>query len=200
MPKIKEEIDQVKKERSDVIIRIKDSRRRLSYKEAESVAIATLLKMEKDKAQGKEDEKRRKIGYLKKMKNTLEFKIATEASSLAAEKELVRKIEQINKELNEAYKVVRLERKADLIKSDIEQYRKILTESEAKITEMDKKLDELYDKLRKLLGIERGKHMKPQQLKERRKPQPMPVQEINLEDIAVIKKKEKKAVDDEEGV
>ena len=196
MGKLKEQIDAVKKQRSDIIVTVKAARRKLNYKEAEAVAIASLLKMEKEK--DADGAKRKKIGYLKKIKNTLEFKIATEASSLAAEKELVRKIEQVNKELSEAYKGIRLERKSDLVKKDIEDYKKVLLESEAKITEMDKQLDNLYDNLRKLLGIERGKRAKPQQQREKRKPQPMPMQEINLEDIAVIKKKEKKAVEDDD--
>jgi uncharacterized coiled-coil DUF342 family protein len=98
--KLKEEIDAVKRQRSDVIIKVKENRRRLNYKEAEAVAIARLLAIEKGK--DKDDAKRKKIGYLKRMKNKLEFKISTEASSLSSEKELVRQIEEINKELNDA--------------------------------------------------------------------------------------------------
>ncbi|MCW6160416.1 MAG: hypothetical protein LVQ95_05015 [Candidatus Micrarchaeales archaeon] len=193
--KLKEEIDNAKKARSDIIGRIKEARRKLGYKEAEGIAIQKLLEIEKGKDQN--NEKRRKIGYLKRLKNKLEFKISTEAKSLAEEKDLVRKIEEINKELNEAYKSIRLERKSDFIKKDIEDYKKSITELEAKIAENDKQLDELYDKIRKLLGIERAKFEKQQQ-RPKRKPQQSPMQEINLEDIAVIKKKEKKAVEEDE--
>ena len=192
--KLKEAIDAAKKARSEIIGRIKEHRRKLGYKEAESIAIAKLLEIEKGKDQN--NEKRRKIGYLKRLKNKLEFRISTEAKSLAEEKELVRKIEEINKELNEAYKSIRLERKGDFIKKDIEDYKKSITELEAKITENDKQLDELYDKIRKLLGIERAKFEKQQRPK--RKPQQAQMQEINLEDIVVIKKKEKKAVEEDE--
>ncbi len=199
--KIKAEIDSIRKERITIIIRIKESRRRLGYKEAEAAAITRLLDIERAKPESAE--KRKKIGYLKRMKNKLEFRISTEASSLNEEKDLVRKIEEVNKELNEAYKTIRLERKNDLVKSDIEQFKKVLTEGEAKIQEQDKKLDELYDKLRKLLGIERNKHEKPQQHHGERKKQhhehvPQAMDEINLEDIAVIKKKPKKAAEEDE--
>jgi uncharacterized coiled-coil DUF342 family protein len=187
--KLKVEIDGVKKLRNEAIAKVKESRRRLSYKEAEAVAITRLLAIEKGKDAN--NAKRRKIGYLKRLKNQLEFKIATEASSLAAEKDFVRKIEEVNKELNDAYKAIRLERKSEFLKKDAEDYKKLLAELELKIAEHDKKLDELYDKLRKLLGIERGRHGKPASVK--KKPQARPMsQEINLEDIAVIKKKAKK--------
>ncbi len=194
MGKLKEEIDAVKKQRGDTIAKVKENRRRLNYKEAESVAIGRLLEIEKGK--DKDNAKRKKIGYLKRLKNQLEFKISTEAQSLTAEKDLVRKIEEINKELNVAYKAIRLERKTELVKSDIEECRKNINEFELKIAEHDKKLDELYDKLRKLLGIERAKRVKPAS-KKRVQSQQMP-QEINLEDIAVITKKSKKATQDED--
>ena len=193
VPKLKEEIDAVKKERSELIAKIKDTRRRLVYKESEAIAIAKLLNIEKGNEEN--NEKKRKIGYLKKMKNRLEFKISTEATSLAAEKDLVRRIEEINKELNDAYKLVRLERKSEFVKKDVEDCKAQLQQLEAKIAEMDGKLDELYDRLRKILGIkkQREEHGRPMQ---QRRPQapPLPMQEINLEDIAVIKKKPKKEV------
>lgn len=185
--RLKGEIDGVRKERGKYIIRIKECRRRLSYKEAESVAITNLLKMEGDDA--KKAEKRRRFGYLKRLKNRLEFKISTEASSLADEKELIRKIDEINKELKGSLASVRLERKLTFVKKDIEVYNAELTGIDTKIVEMDKKLDALYAELRKVLGITswQGKTRV-----HKKKVQNMPIPEINLEDIAVIKKKESK--------
>lgn len=198
--KTKEAIDAVRKERSEVIGKVKEARRRLTYKEAEDAALKRLLDIEKAKPEAAE--KRRKIGYLKRMKNKLEFRISTEASSLAEEKGLVRQIEDVNKQLSEAYKTIRLERKAELVKKDIEEFKKTLADGEVKITEHDKRLDELYDTLRKLLGMDKGRGPKQQQQHQqehRRRPQPQPqLQEINLEDIVVIKKKEKKPVDADE--
>lgn len=193
--KLKEEIDAAKKLRSGIIDRIKMQRRKLGYKEAEGAVISRLLELEKNKDQN--NEKRRKIGYLKRLKNRLEFRISTEAKSLTEEKELVRKIEEVNKELNEAYKAIRLERKTDFIKSDIEAYKKTISELEMKIAESDKQLDELYNKIRKLLGIEKSKFEKQQQKPRRKAPAPQ-MQEINLEDIVVIKKREKKPAAEED--
>ncbi len=187
--RLKTEIDSVKRQRSDAIAKVKENRRRLGYKEAEAVAVAKLLEIEK--AKDKDNSKRKRIGYLKRLKNKLEFKISTEATSLAAEKELVRQIAEINKELGEAYKAIRLERKSEFVKKDIETYRATMFELETKITEYDKKLDEFYGRLRKLLGMD-GRMSRREQPQKRKAPALAVSQEINLEDIAVIKKKDKK--------
>jgi len=141
------------------------------------------------KEEDKDGSKRKRIGYLKRMKQRLEFKISTEASSLAQEKEIIRKINDINQELNEALASVRLERKAGFIVKDIDDYRKSISEINMKIVELDTKLDGLYVSLRKMLGIGSWQN-KPQP--RQRKPQHMQIPEINLEDIAVIKKKTEK--------
>lgn len=184
---LKKGIDDLRKERSKLIIRVKDSRRRLSYKEAEEAAIGTLLKMKKD--EDKDGSKRKRVGYLKRMKQRLEFRISTEASSLSQEKEIIRKINEINQELDEALASVRLERKLGFIKTDIEEYAKNITEVNKRIEELDDKLNGLYTNLRKTLGIGSWQNKQKQQQK---KIQERQLAEINLEDIAVIKKKESK--------
>jgi uncharacterized coiled-coil DUF342 family protein len=123
------------------------------------------------------------------MKAKMEFKISTEASSLSQERDIVRKINEINQELGEALASVRLERKTGFVKGDIEEYKKSITEINGKIQELDNKLDSLYANLRKVLGIGMWQN-KQQQMKPKRTQQP--VQGINLEDIVVIKKKDSK--------
>jgi uncharacterized coiled-coil protein SlyX len=123
------------------------------------------------------------------MKAKMEFKISTEASSLSQERDIVRKINEINQELGEALASVRLERKTGFVKGDIEEYKKSITEINGKIQELDNKLDSLYANLRKVLGIGMWQN-KQQQAKPKRTQQP--VQGINLEDIVVIKKKDSK--------
>ena len=183
--RLKDEIDNLKKERAKLITRIKDSRRRLSYKEAEFAAINHLLQMKK--ADQNYDSKRKRIGYLKKAKARLEFKISTEASSLVQEKEIVRKINETNKELDNALASVRLERKVGFVTKDIEDYKKQINDTNAQITELDTRLDLLYVGLRKALRI--GSWKSKQQTQRRERPA---APEINLEDIAVIKKKDVK--------
>ncbi|MDE1869035.1 MAG: hypothetical protein KGH60_03675 [Candidatus Micrarchaeota archaeon] len=189
--KIKTDIDELRKERSKFIARAKECRRKLGYKEAEFAAIDKLVKMRKE--DDKDGEKRRRFGYLKRLKNKLEFKISTEATSLSEEKELIRKIAEINKELSESHAFIRMERKLEFVKKDIAEYKAGLAEADSKIAESDQKLDAMYTELRKALGI--GSY---QNKAKRGHPQPKkrehaaPSQDVNLEDIVVIKKKDGK--------
>lgn len=189
--KIKDEIEGVRRERSKLIAKIKEARRRMSYKEEEAVALDKLVSMNKE--QDKDGEKARRFGYLKRMKNRLEFRISTEASSLSKEKEIIRKIKEINEELDGLAIAVRMERKLGLVKGDVEECRRQLAEIEPKVAEMDGKLDALYANLRAKLGIKRREeeqHMQRPARREREQ-KPQQSQEINLEDIAVIDKRGK---------
>jgi uncharacterized coiled-coil DUF342 family protein len=186
--RIKKEIDAAREQRAKLIGKVNEYRRRLAYKEKESMVIERLLKNEV--AKGGDRTKNGRIGYLKRMKNKLEFKISTEASSLSEERMLVRKIDEVSKQLDEALALVRLERKRDLVKSDIEQYRKGVVDIEKEIMDSDVKLDATYSELRKVLGIGKWQN-KPKQQHTKKVSAPK-AQEINLEDIAVIKRKEAK--------
>lgn len=152
----------------------------MAYKQAEFAALSTLnttVKVEKTKS----------IGYLKRLKERLEFKIATEASSLSAEKELIRKINDIDKELDAAIKTYKSRKKVDLIKGDIADATKQIEEHEKLISESNKVLDDLYSKLRALTGFsgERRDHGERRN-GERRQSKPQKQQEISLADIAII--------------
>ena len=107
--------------------------------------VATTVETEKHKI----EESKKKVWKLKRSKQKLEFRISTEATSLSSEKDLIRKINEVNKELEEAFRYVRLDRKQGLIKKDIEESTTILKDSETKLGEVDKGLDELYSKVRR---------------------------------------------------
>ncbi|MGC8648567.1 MAG: hypothetical protein ACP5SJ_03720, partial [Candidatus Micrarchaeia archaeon] len=132
------------------------------------------------------EESKRAIGKLKHMKRNLEFAIETEASSLDKEKALIRKIKEVNAKLDDALMFVRLERKMNNIGMDIESYKTRIGDASKKVKEYDSKLDELYARLRGVLNIKKSREQK-QAKKERQAPRQLPT--INLEDIAVIKKK-----------
>jgi uncharacterized coiled-coil DUF342 family protein len=187
---VKEEIDNLRKERSKIIARIKESRKRLGYKGEELVALQHLVEM--NKAKDKDGEQAKRYNYLRRLKNRLEFRISTEASSLSKEKEMIREISSINQELEALSVAVRMTRKLGLVKGDIEECKTKLGELEPKIIEIDAKLDLMYTDLRKKLGISKRPlpDHKQRERQERPKQQPR-IEEINLEDIAVIKKKDK---------
>lgn len=63
--RIKKEIDSIRDQRSKLIGRLNEFRRRLAYKEKEAIAVDKMLKIES----GKERPKGGRIGYLKRMKS-----------------------------------------------------------------------------------------------------------------------------------
>lgn len=172
---IKKSIDEEKKRRFGIIDDVKRIRRKLSFKKAEQAALSKLIEMDKDSG--------RKIGYLIRLKEKLEFKISTEASTLNAEKDLVRKINEVDAELDHAIKSRRLKKRVELIGADIEELSKQIDEKEKLIKESEKKLDDLYSNLRSTTGRSR-----PKIQRERQRNAPKQ-QEISLADIAIIKEK-----------
>jgi chromosome segregation ATPase len=174
---IKKEIDRMKKERGDLVAKIRDGKHKLEYKEREYAIVEKKLA----EAKPNKEDAIRKLRKLRHIKERLEFRVSTEAASLAAEKDLVRRISEVDKELKEVLKEVKMERKLGLVKGDIEQYRSVVTTVSGQIGELDAKLDELYARVKSILGLRR------QRAHEERRQQPQ--QEINLEDIAVITRK-----------
>jgi uncharacterized coiled-coil DUF342 family protein len=172
---IKKSIDEEKKKRFAMIDDIKRIRRKLSFKKAEQAALSKLIEIDKDNS--------RKIGYLIRLKEKLEFKISTETTTLNAEKDLVRKINEVNAELDHAIKSRRLKKRVELIGSDIEELSKQIEEKEKLIKDSEKKLDDLYSNLRSIMGRSR-----PKVQRERQRNAPKQ-QEISLADIAIIKEK-----------
>jgi uncharacterized coiled-coil protein SlyX len=184
-PKVQEisqELDKLKKQRLGYIIKMKELQHKLYYKTTEQEAISKLIEIEKKKP------RHDNIGKLKRMQRSLEFKISTESMNLQQEKMTVMKINEISSKIDAAMKLTRLERKSSLISGDIVGYNAALAENAKAITEVDYKLDALYSNVRKILGVSR---YKPKQAT-KPKPQPKVQQDINLEDIVVIKKKESK--------
>lgn len=183
--KIKTAIEEVKKNRKGLIDQIKKLRSRINYKQSEGETIEKLLQMG-NMARDYGDNQA-KLRVLHKQKQRLDFRISTEAFSLTAEKDLVRKIKELNKEIEEALRVVRLFRKRDYIKKDLDEFSVQLKKLDTDIANMDKQLDDLYSNLRKILMVGgREKRIPTPQKRQKQKPE---VFEVNMEDIAVIKKK-----------
>lgn len=168
--------------RRDLIKEFKSAERSLRYKEEEYQALSKLLEPHREEM----EKNRKEIGRLKYLKRKYEFAIETEASSLEKERTLIRRIKETDVQLNEALRYARMERKMLNIKNDVEQYKARIAETTKKIREHDAKLDELYAKLREILNIRKVKKPRTER---RERPQPKPLPEINLEDIAVIKRK-----------
>ncbi len=176
---LKKQIESEKNSRLSLIIGAKRLRHKLAYKQAEFETFSKLNEMNKEKP--------RNIGYLKRQKEKLEFRIATEASTLNSEKELIRKIKAIDEDLEKALKSYKVKRKVELVAGDIEELKKEIDAQEEKIKVSNLKLDELYSALRALSG-HRQKQVRHEPHHERTKA-------ISLEDIAIMK--EAKGSDEE---
>lgn len=178
---LRKRIEDERKVRFGFIHDVRAARNRLSYKIADKAAISQLSEVSKSGTKN--------IGFLRRKKEQLEFRIATEAFTVEAEKDLIRKKNEIEQELEKALKSFRLRKKLEFIDKDIKELTGRIAESEAKIKESDKRLDELYSSLRAMTG----ESNKPRQERKQQREQPK-AQEISLADIAIIKdKKEGKA-------
>ncbi|MCL5428060.1 MAG: hypothetical protein M1321_02660 [Candidatus Marsarchaeota archaeon] len=153
-------------------------KRRLAYKQAEKEATARLV------AEGKKTTKN--IGYLRRRKENLEFRISTEAYTLDAERELIRKKSKIDEELNEAIQSYRMRRKAEFVEGDIAELTKGLEESSKSLEGIEKSLDSLYGELRKLNGERMRRSVEHRDRERKKQEAPKPV-EVSLADIAIIK-------------
>lgn len=172
-----QQIYELRKQRGKLIGLSRHAKRVIPYKEAEARAIEAMINPAHIRAANG------KVVYLKKLKKSLEFKISTEASSLSAERELIKRINEVSVELDKALEPLRLKRRLEQLKSDAEKQKEIMASSTKECIDLDIKIDKLYFELKKTLGIT-NTH------KAVRKPNKAAAapQTINLEDIAVIKK------------
>ncbi len=172
---IRNDIEQEKKKRGQIIDQLRRLRSKLNYKEAEYAALSKLTAAAHAP---------KNVGKLKRLKSSIEFKISTEATTLGAEKELIKKLNDINQELEDALKVYKFRRKLDLVSKNVADIGKALESYRLQIAEVDKKLDVLYASLREHSGWARKEERRPP----RRQKQEEHF-EVSLEDIATIKNK-----------
>lgn len=185
---LKKGIDDEKKRRSDIINEIRRKRSKLGYKQVEYEAVSKLSTMNTEHVN---------IGRLRRMKESLEFRISTEAHTLSSEKDLIRKLNVIDEDLNKAIKNFKMKKKLNFIVDDIAQLKKEINELDKKIEESNKKLDDLYGELRTLTDYRR----RPKRSEHRERnsnfggePKAM---SISLEDIAIMKPKKNKSETEE---
>ena len=180
-------IDEEKQKRSNYIHDSRSARNRLAYKLADKQAISQLSEISKSHTKN--------IGFLRKKKEQLEFRIATEAFTLEAERDLIRKKNEVEREFGQALKSYRLRKKLEFIEGDIIELNKRIDEAEARIKASGKRLDELYSNLRSLTGETKRKTSpggKQQHREEHKK------QEISFADIAIMKEKKDEKKEDTE--
>ncbi len=172
-----QQIYELRKQRGKLIGLTRHAKRAIPYKEAEALAIQNMLGPNGGR------EANGKVVYLKKLRKELEFKVSTEASSLNAERELVKRINDVNVQLNKALEPLRLKRRLEQLRADAERQKAVLVTSTKECIDLDVKLDKLYFELKRTLGITNTHKTVRKSNKTNNA-----TQTINLEDIAVIKK------------
>jgi uncharacterized coiled-coil DUF342 family protein len=128
-------INELEARKADLINRIKKLNARIRYKKYEQKAIEPFLEQTKDV----------KIAPLRKMKRALEFKIATAAYTPKMERDLLKEVKKVDKQLEEVREVERARRKKVLVESD-------LKEAEAEILTIEEELKKIREELKGLYG------------------------------------------------
>ncbi len=192
---IRAKINSLEEAKKKLIEEIKKLNARLRFKKYEEKKVSARL-------EGKE--KIRAAPYFKMLRK-LHFKVSTQAFTAAKEKELVKKIEEIEKKLPAALEVERARKKLKLVKGDIEEAEKRIAEIDEELKKMREELKELYTKLNNLQYSSETNKRKRRRRKRRDKNGKLEedyeedeefdnymkeVDEfISLEDIAIIEKK-----------
>lgn len=175
----KQEPQSPRKQLGELLYKQRRCRGIIANKEAEIVAITKLVEIEHKKGSFN-------IRQLKRLKEKFEFKLTTEARSLADERELIRHIGEVDAKIDYAYRIMRLKRRSELLAGDIVRYK-------AELEELRKKIREAEASFAAANAHARGASAHDQYKKarhgaeQREKPAG-----INIEDIAIIDKRSSK--------
>jgi len=142
---IKSKIDELETQKSGLIDKIKKINRRLRYKQYEKKALEPFL--EKTKGVAVEPVRRRK--------RILEFKIATQAYTPKLEREWLKEVKKVDKQLEELREVERARRKNRYIDKDIEECETAVKEIETGLKILREDLKKLYDAMREFRSVAR---------------------------------------------
>lgn len=142
---IRSKIDELEKQKSELIDKIKKINRRLRYKQYEKKALEPFL--EKTKSVAVEPVRRRK--------RILEFKIATQAYTPKMERDWLKEVKKVDKQLDELREVERARRKSRYIEKDIKEGEDAVKEIETDLKVIREDLKKLYDAMREFRSAAR---------------------------------------------
>jgi uncharacterized coiled-coil DUF342 family protein len=198
----KERRQALESKRNAIFTKLKSIDSQAKYKSYEARALHTVLK-------GKH---RPDTRMLKRRLSLLEFKIETEATTLQMERQLMKEIKKTQKEIDDSAAEERQFRKLSYLESDIRECEKELVELEKQLSETNKELSELDHTAReegkKAITEERRKRSFEHHEKRRKEAHEKAKKEtgpfmsnleptVTLEDICIIKKKDKEDEDEE---
>jgi len=132
---IQEKIKEFENSKTDLIEKIKHLNRRIRYKKFEQKALEPYLEQTKDV----------QIMPLRKMRNMVEFRIATQAYTPRMERELLKEVKKLDDQLNSVRDIERARRKKRYVDQDIEFGEKDIVQIENSLKVIRDKLRTLYD-------------------------------------------------------
>ncbi len=138
--KLRARIDELEKQKSELIERIKKLNRRIRYKKYEKKALQPFLEQTKDV----------KVAPYRKQKRALEFKISTAAFTPRMEKELLKRLRKVDEQLDEVKEVERARRKIKYVEQDIVDGETEIGTIESELTGIREELKKLYEESKAL--------------------------------------------------
>lgn len=135
---IEERIKQLEDEKRALIDKIKTLNNRLKYKTMEHKALVPFVEKTKDV----------RVDSLMKQLKGLEFKVATQAHTPQMERNIVKKITGLEKQLSKYRGVFKARKKLKLVESDLNEIKTNIDEIEKKLKEIRKELKGSYEKLK----------------------------------------------------
>jgi uncharacterized coiled-coil DUF342 family protein len=156
----------LEKKKADLLEKISKLNGRLRYKQHEQKGLEPFLEKTKDVM----------IGSLRKELRQLEFRISTQAYTPKIEKDLIKRVKQLEEELTAVAEVEKARRKKKLIEGDILDINKEIADIEPELKKIREELNDHYDSVRAAKKVV-SKGIKSDHL-------------VTLEDIAVFEKEE----------
>jgi len=135
LEEIQQKIKDLESAKTELIEKIKYLNRRVRYKKFEQKALEPYLEQTKDV----------QITPLRKQRNMMEFRIATQAYTPRMEKELLKEVKKLDEQLSSVRDVERARRKRRYVDQDIEQGETGIMQIENSLKEIREKLRKLYD-------------------------------------------------------
>jgi len=168
---IKTKIDELEKQKSELIEKIKKINRRLRYKQYEKKALEPFLEKTRGVA----------VEPIRRRKRILEFKIATQAYTPKMEREWLKEVKKVDKQLDELREVERARRKSRYIDRDIEEGEEAVREIETGLKSLRDDLKKLYDAMREFRSVARQAAGEEKRAKE---------EMVSLGDLALMEEEE----------
>ncbi|HLC68556.1 MAG TPA: hypothetical protein VJH24_01850 [Candidatus Bilamarchaeaceae archaeon] len=131
-------IQELETQKNILIDQIKQLNRRLRYKRYEQKALEPFIEQTKDI----------RIGPIRKQKNAVEFRIATQAYTPRMEREWLKQVKKLEVQLKEVSEIEWARRKLKLVQGDIVECEKQISGVEPELQKIRGELNKLYDNVR----------------------------------------------------